>query len=143
MQQPMSSQERRRRNDPVANDRRSSRGDRRAHQRIQMRVEVDFQCEDTFVFSYSADLSEMGIFIRTPVPYSAGTSLRLQFRPRGAQPISVAGRVAWAVPLAQSSDPGQVPGMGVEFIDLSPSQRERILDMVRGFAYLGDGHPGD
>lgn len=138
--QTMRSHERRRRVEPVPNERRS-RPDRRAHQRVPVRVEVDFQCEDTFVFSYSADLSEMGIFIRTPVPYPAGTSLRLQFRPRGGQPISVAGRVAWAVPLSHTSDPGVVPGMGVEFVDLPALQRERILDMVRGFAYLGAGHP--
>jgi uncharacterized protein (TIGR02266 family) len=136
----MPSQDRRRRQEPVANERRN-RHERRAHQRIAVRLEVDFQCEDTFVFSYSADLSEMGIFIRTPVPYPAGTALRLQFRPRGGQPIGVAGRVAWAIPLGQSTDPGQVPGMGVEFIDLTAPLRERILDMVRGFAYLGEGHP--
>jgi type IV pilus assembly protein PilZ len=30
------------------------------------------------------------------------------------------------------------PGMGVQFVDLTPAQRDQILGLVRTFAYLSD-----
>jgi len=119
--------------------------ERRAHIRFPASLEVDYQSDDTYVYSFSADLSEMGIFVRTHAPYPAGTQLRLTFRVHGEQAIEAEGRVVWVADAkdedAAAPMPAGPPGMGLEFVQLSASQRERILDLVRSFAYLGDGHP--
>jgi type IV pilus assembly protein PilZ len=48
----------------------------------------------------------------------------------------VDGRVIW-VNQPQGADSIN-PGMGVQFVDLTPAQRDQILGLVRTFAYLSD-----
>jgi type IV pilus assembly protein PilZ len=97
-------------------------------------VEVDYGREDTFLFATNSNLSEMGIFIQSRHPYPSGTSLNVRFRPPGRPEINVEGKVVWINdPRKNSHD----PGMGVQFVDVTPAQRDQILYLVKKFAYLG------
>jgi type IV pilus assembly protein PilZ len=131
----MRAKERRKRKSEVALDRRRGR-ERRVHERVAMCLEVDYRCDDTFLFAYITDMSAMGIFIQTTTPRSPGTLLNLRFRtPDGAR-LDVDGRVIW---VNQPHVAGSInPGMGVQFVDLIPAQRDQILSLVRTFAYLSD-----
>ncbi len=119
----------------VGENRRAGR-DRRQHERVLVCMEVDYRCDDTFLFAYVTDLSAMGIFIQTHTPHPPGTFLNLRFRPPGGPQIDVEGRVIW---VNQPHGAESInPGMGVQFVDLTPAQRDQVMHLVRTFAYLSD-----
>ena len=101
-------------------------------------IEVDYKSADTFLFAYITDISAMGIFIRTNAPEPPGTLLNLSFTPPGGPQVNLEGRVMWINPFRPSSYDNINPGMGVQFIELTPQQREQIVNLVRTFAYLSD-----
>jgi type IV pilus assembly protein PilZ len=131
----MHSKERRKRRTAVTHDRRAGR-ERREHERVAMCLEVDYRCDDTFLFAYITDMSAMGIFIQTTTPKPAGTLLNLRFRTPDGSRMDVDGRVIW-VNQPHGADSIN-PGMGVQFVDLTPAQRDLIQGLVRTFAYLSD-----
>lgn len=131
----MPSKERRKRKSSVTQDRRGGR-ERRVHERVAMCLEVDYRCDDTFLFAYITDMSAMGIFIQTTTPKPPGTLLNLRFRTKDSSRLDVDGRVIW-VNQPRGADSIN-PGMGVQFVDLTPAQRDQILGLVRTFAYLSD-----
>jgi type IV pilus assembly protein PilZ len=131
----MHHKERRKRAEPVGQERRAGR-ERRVHQRVMVSMEVDYRCDDTFLFAYITDLSVMGIFIQTTNPHPPGTVLNLRFKPPGHPQVDVEGRVIWINPPRKHDSIN--PGMGIEFVDLTPAQREQIKVLVRTFAYLSD-----
>ena len=117
--------------------------ERRQAQRVLINLEVDYACEDTFLFAYITDLSALGIFVRTHTPEQPGTLLNLRFTlPGDEDALEVEGEVIWI----NSFRPGDFnninPGMGVRFIDLERQQKRRIRLLVRTIAYLED-HPQD
>jgi type IV pilus assembly protein PilZ len=102
---------------------------------------VDYRCDDTFLFAYITDMSAMGIFIQTTEPKPAGTLLNLRFRTPDGKRLDLDGRVIW---VNQPHGKDSInPGMGVQFVDLAPAQRDQILGLVRTFAYLSDEDDGD
>jgi type IV pilus assembly protein PilZ len=101
--------------------------------RHPIRLDVNYRCGDTYLFSRSSNLSEMGIFLTTPTPLARGTRIELSFAdPGAAEPIRVVGEVVWTLHAAQ----GVEPGMGVRFIDPTPEARVRIKALIRTVAYL-------
>jgi len=112
--------------------------DRRQWERVLVDLEVDYRSEDTFLFAYIRDISAMGIFVRTVSPEPAGTRLNLRFSPPGVGPIEVEGLVIWINPYRPGDRENLHPGMGVQFVDMSPEQRDQIRRLVRTFAYLAD-----
>jgi type IV pilus assembly protein PilZ len=78
----------------------------------------------------------MGIFIRTDEPLPVGTELNLRFGPDGKE-LELAGEVVWINPVRIGGD-NINPGMGVRFLELTPDQREQVVDIVRTVAYLQD-----
>ena len=121
---------------PVEEDRRGA--DRRIHERATVNLEVDYRASDTFLFAYITDISAMGIFIHTETPAEKGTSLNLRFRVASGELMELEGVVAWVNPPVVDDAEGRNPGMGVQFRNLGPAQREEMLRLVRTFAYLND-----
>jgi type IV pilus assembly protein PilZ len=119
--------------------------ERRAHERIPVLIEVDYRASDTFLFAYITDISAMGIFVRTTQPEPPGTHLHLRFTPPGGEAsLEFEGEVIWINPLRNDGldgTDGRNPGMGIQFVALSMEQRDRILALVRTFAYLDDVKP--
>jgi type IV pilus assembly protein PilZ len=122
--------------------------DRRAHERIPVLIEVDYRADDTFLFAYITDISAMGIFVRTIQPEPPGTRLALRFTPPGHEaPIECDGEVIWINPLRDDDDENDAdrdsrnPGMGIQFTELTEGDRDRIMRLVRTFAYLDDAKP--
>ena len=116
------------------------RQERRAEPRVPIDLEVDYGCDDTFLFAYIADISILGIFVRTNQPAPPGTRLTLRFTPPGASPLLVKGEVIWINPYRPGEE-NPNPGMGVRFLSLSPRERDAIGHLVRTFAYLDDDQP--
>ena len=123
---------------PAERDRRRPGADRRVHTRVMVDLEVDYKSADNFLFAYITDISAMGIFIRTNAPEPPGTRLNLSFTPPGGPQLNLEGRVMWVNPFRPGSYDNINPGRGVQFVDLTPQQREQIVNLVRTFAYLSD-----
>jgi type IV pilus assembly protein PilZ len=120
-----------------SNDRRPT--DRRAHERVPVDIEVDYQANDTFLFAYITDISAMGIFVKTDRPEEPGTRLNLRFCTPAGRQLAVAGEVVWVNPIREDGETeGRNPGMGIAFSGLTAEERDEILRMVHTFAYLID-----
>jgi type IV pilus assembly protein PilZ len=123
---------------------RRSGHDRRQSQRILVDLEVDYRCEDTFLFAYITDLSALGIFIRTNNPEPPGTPLNLRFTlPGDEKPLELEGEVIWINPFRPNQFDNINPGMGVRFSEMNPELKQRLVRLVRKIAYLEDDSSPD
>ena len=111
--------------------------ERRVHDRFDVTWAVDCVADDTFLYASIANISEMGIFVRSEEPLALGTRINLAFAPPGHEPFRLVGEVAWINPVRANGD-NPNPGMGVRFIDLTPDNRERLVEVVRTIAYVRD-----
>lgn len=111
--------------------------ERRNFDRVDVEWTVDCVAADTFLYAAIANISEMGIFVRTNEPLAIGTRLRLTFSPPGRDGFELEGSVAWVNRFRPEGD-NPNPGMGVRFLDLSPDERERLVEVIRTIAYLRD-----
>ena len=116
---------------------------RRSEERILASLRVDYKSEETFLFAYATNISTLGIFVRTDAPEPPGTVLDLTFpSPTGGGSLfNVKGEVAWINPYREGEE-NLNPGMGIKFIDVNKQTRERIIQLVRKIAYLGDQQQG-
>jgi len=111
--------------------------DRRAAPRVLVDLEVDYALEDNYLFAYITDISATGIFVRTHAPEQPGTHLNLRFSPGDSDPpIEVEGEVIWVNPFRPGAPDSIHPGMGIRFVGLDDELRDRLLELVRRFAYL-------
>jgi len=110
--------------------------ERRQSPRIPVTWAVDCETEDTFLYASIANISEIGIFVRTRDPLDVGTRLTLRFAPPDLdQPFVLTGVIQWVNPVRALSE-NLNPGMGVRFVELSLEDRERIVAAIRTIAYL-------
>lgn len=109
--------------------------DRRISARFEVEWAVDCVADDTFLYASIANISEMGIFVRTTDALKIGTRLVLSFAPPGHEPFKLDGVVAWVNPVRENGD-NPNPGMGVRFVDLTMPERERLVEVIRTIAYL-------
>src|SRR5205823_4277823 len=81
------------------------------------------------LFAYITDISALGIFVLTNNPEPPGTRLNLRFRTTpGEAPLEVEGQVIWINRYRPDQQEENLnPGMGIQFQDLSPQQREQVL----------------
>jgi c-di-GMP-binding flagellar brake protein YcgR len=76
----------------------------------------------------TADVSTGGAFLRTDLLLEVGELLMMQFQlPQGGPSIRTAGRVT----RVSRGRAKEVAGMGVEFVELRPQDREAIEECLR------------
>lgn len=110
--------------------------ERRGARRFSVRdLKIDLQSDESFLFAYVENISELGIFVAMDKPLPVGTKLTLKFPARGdVGPMTLGGVVRWINPPT-----GRHPGMGIAFEPLSAAQREKVVALVRAVAYLTHG----
>ncbi len=107
--------------------------DRRAGHRHAVRVDVNYRHDETYLFSRTRDVSELGIFLVSKEVLPRGTRIDLEFRPPGVgDSIKLEGEVVWLEPGGFDKE----PGMGVRFINPSKEIREQMRTLIRTVAYL-------
>src|SRR5438093_7856886 len=93
--------------------------------RLQHELLVAYRTVDGFITDWAVNISRGGIFINTRNPLAVGTTVRLIISlPDTAFPFDLTGRVARVNEFDNPSN--QVPGMGIEFVDVDEEKRVRI-----------------
>jgi uncharacterized protein (TIGR02266 family) len=101
---------------------------RRKTPRVVAEVKVDYRTVSSFITDYSKDLSQGGVFVKTPLPFNVGERLRLRVSIPGHElPFALEGVVRWVVPL---NDKDREPGMGVEFVEFGEAARDELARFV-------------
>jgi type IV pilus assembly protein PilZ len=122
--------------DEVEREPSSSGINRRRNDRFDVTWQVDCETEDTFLYAYITNISEMGIFVKTEQPLAVGSALVLRFAPHNSDaPFVLRGIVQWVNPVRAFGD-NPNPGMGIRFESLTLDDRERIVEAVRTIAYV-------
>jgi uncharacterized protein (TIGR02266 family) len=113
-----------------------SDAERRRAPRMLVDLEVDYASEDNYLFAYITDISATGIFVRTTTPEQPGTHLNLRFAGERSRPLEVEGEVIWVNPYRPGAPDNLHPGMGIRFVAIDNELRDRLLELIRRFAYL-------
>lgn len=93
---------------------------RRAHPRFTFRIDVTLERRSTFYGGFSENISLGGLFVATYDLMGIGDQLKLEFTiPFTDTPLLVDGDVRW-LRKRNATLPDLVPGMGLQFVDLSP-----------------------
>src|SRR5581483_6971529 len=72
-----------------------TRDERRSFDRFDVEWSVDCVADDTFLYASIANISAMGIFVKTTDPLAVGSRLVLSFSPPGYKSFKLEGQVAW------------------------------------------------
>ncbi len=109
--------------------------EQRTSKRVPLNIRVDYTCQDNYLFEYSSNLSDNGIFIKTDSPLDPGTKLTLHFAiNNGKDEIKTKGEVMWINrPTDGKENQG---GMGVRFMQLNEESQEKIRNLVKRIAVL-------
>ncbi len=111
---------------------------RRQSDRVEVAWDVDCETDETFLYASIRNISALGIFVLTQEPLEVGTELTLRFAPPGAPgPFALKGSVQWVNQVRVLSE-NRNPGMGITFIDITRSDRERLVRTIRTIAYVRD-----
>lgn len=113
----------------------------RKSERLQHELLVAYKTVDGFITDWAVNISKGGVFINTRNPLAVGSLVRLIVSlPDAAFPFDLTGRVIRVHPPDPDSD--QVPGMGVEFVDIDEDKKARLASFVdRLRAALPDDPP--
>lgn len=104
------------------------RTERRAD-RLQHELLVAYRTVDGFITDWAVNISRGGIFINTRKPLAVGSLVRLIVSlPDTAFPFDLTGRVARVNDFDNPDN--QVPGMGIEFVDVDEDKKSRIERFV-------------
>ncbi len=102
--------------------------ERRGALRAELMVQIDYSTIDEMFSEFTRDINEGGLFIETGSPRPVGTEVALYFNlPGEGGGIETTGRVVRTT----EGDTESPPGMGVEFDELTGSDRAKIDRLVR------------
>lgn len=106
---------------------------RRKDSRVEATIEVRYKSIKDFLIEYTRNISRGGIFLATSEPLPEGSKIRLVFYlPDSSKEIRIIGEVIHALTKERGRQRGQEPGMGIEFIDFSPSSKREISRYIEG-----------
>ncbi|MFZ5445452.1 MAG: PilZ domain-containing protein [Myxococcota bacterium] len=88
-------------------------------------INREFASVEQFINEYVMNLSRSGVFIKSDDPLPVGTQVNLRFTVIFDDLETIEG-VGEVVRRVEPGTPGQVPGMGVVFVELTQVSRELI-----------------
>ncbi len=109
----------------------------RKHPRLKFEVPVDIKSGHYLFVARTADISEGGVYIKTPAPIKIGSTIHLHLKLEQGQTISVIGKVCWP----RNNPDGSQNGVGVQFQDMSPYARTVLRGFMRTHARTFYGGP--
>lgn len=106
-----------------------SGSNRRRGLRLNVELDVTLASEHNFFSGFTQNISEGGLFIATHDYVDVGSEMDIKLHVAGRE-IRSRGRVAWLRDYNESA-PDTSPGMGVEFIGLTPADAAAIEAFLR------------
>lgn len=104
-------------------------GEARKSPRAPVRIRVEIEEQTPAPALFSINISEGGIYLRTPDPLPEDTLLHLSFTlPQDQEKIRLSGKVVRNIPLGIRLE--EEPGMGINFTGISDGIRTRIRNFV-------------
>lgn len=88
-------------------------------------INHEFGSVEQFITEYVTNLSRSGVFIKSDEPLPIGTRVNLRFTVIFNELETIEG-VGEVVRVVEPGTPGEVPGMGVVFVELTQVSRELI-----------------
>lgn len=111
-------------------------GQTRQQARVDLHLDVYLEESRPETMLISTNLSEGGMFLRTPSPPATGTDIRIRFSlPQEDRQVFATARVMHAVPLTPAME--REPGIGCRFTALSDEDLARVRRFVQR-QLLGD-----
>ena len=118
--------------------------ERRHTVRAVARIEVydKDKRQDRVPLYIAGNVSSGGIFLITQDPYANNTKLKIRFSlPGDDHPIETVGQVIWR--RTDRETPERQPGMGVQFMEITREDHERIRQFVEEHIQNGSEAPED
>ncbi len=118
----------------MPSSRKKQGSERRRHERVPLKIPVDYTSVDAFFTEFSSNINEGGMFVEMENGPDLGTQVALQFDlPGHEESVQVEGRVAW---VSDGKD-DSAPGVGIQFQNLPSDVRDTINRVVRKLRTLG------
>ena len=101
----------------------------RKFERLENELPVAYRSVDGFITDWVTNISKGGLFINSRTPLPEGTTVRLIIQlPDTPFPFDLTGKVVRVSEFDNTTN--EVPGMGVEFVDIDDDKRARIERFV-------------
>lgn len=98
-------------------------------QRLDFKVDVNFESEHNFFMGFTENVSEGGLFVATHSLLPAGAIVEIEFQmPGSAKAIRAKAEVRWLREYREGND--APPGMGLRFIAVSPEDQRTIATFL-------------
>ena len=102
----------------------------REHHRVPVQLLVDYRSDGNYLFDFCRDLGVGGVFIQTKEPLPMGSEVALTFTlPDSKETLDAKGKVIWVQGQVEGRSE-QSPGMGVQFDQFAPEQRELLEEFI-------------
>lgn len=108
--------------------------ERRSNVRVNAEIRVSYgTCTSKLLVGYSIDLSPNGVFLVTTCPFDIDDNVKLKLFIPGDDysPVTCVARVAWINFENEPPKPNFPAGVGLQFIDLKPVDRNAIVDFLK------------
>jgi hypothetical protein len=107
--------------------------EKRRSPRVNVSIAVTFKTVDDFITEFARDLSEQGMYIATNEPHSLFTEIDMEFQPPTSpnEIITIKGQVERIHKPEDCQPDGPIPGMFVQFIDITPETQRKIKEIIR------------
>ncbi len=104
--------------------------EKRSDERVLTEIKLKVKSTDGFVQKYAEDISKGGIFIKTdkPLPFDAKVKILLELP--DSEEIELDGRVVYILSEEEAKAMMRSPGMGIQFVDVSPEVRKKLEDLI-------------
>ncbi|MBK9519715.1 MAG: TIGR02266 family protein [Anaeromyxobacter sp.] len=98
--------------------------------RLHHEIPVAYRSVGSFLSDWATNISQGGLFINTRKPLPLGAAVKILLQLPGEQaPSALEGRVARVTGYDNAQN--MVPGMGIEFTDVTPARREELERFVQ------------
>jgi hypothetical protein len=99
--------------------------------RFSLKLQIIYDDGNSFMVGPVADMSDSGVFIETVMPLSPGTDVRLMpLSPEQNGNFEFEGKVVRKADYDLDNHFDRIPGMGVQFINLSAAQKRDLQTLL-------------
>lgn len=101
----------------------------RTDKRCDVSLKVTYQSFDKFITDYTKNVSSGGMFVKTKTPHEKGSKTDLFLHVPGMdEPLKI---IAEVVHVNLKEPLGDDSGIGVKFIDLDESSRQKLVEFIK------------